>query len=80
MVVMMDIIRLLVTIMFAFLAGKLISKLKLPSILGWLIIGIVTGPHAMNLLGNSVLNSKWFDILESILESVFGLMIGTELI
>lgn len=78
--IMMDILRLFVTVMFAFLAGKLISKLKLPSILGWLIIGMVTGPHAMNLLGNSVLDSKWFEILESILESVFGLMIGTELI
>lgn len=78
--IIMDILRLFVTVMFAFLAGKLISKLKLPSILGWLIIGMVTGPHAMNLLGNSVLDSKWFEILESILESVFGLMIGTELI
>lgn len=78
--IMMDILRLFVTVIFAFLAGKLISKLKLPSILGWLIIGMVTGPHAMNLLGNSVLDSKWFEILESILESVFGLMIGTELI
>lgn len=80
MAIIMDILRLFVTVMFAFLAGKLISKLKLPSILGWLIIGMVTGPYAMNLLGNSVLDSKWFGILESILESVFGMMIGTELI
>ena len=80
MAVIMDILRLFSAVIFAFLAGKLISRLKLPSILGWLIIGMVTGPHAMNLLGNSVLDSKWFDILESILESVFGLMIGTELI
>lgn len=80
MSIVMDILRLLVTVMFAFLAGKLISKLKLPSILGWLIIGMVAGPHALNLLGNSVLDAKWFEILESILESVFGLMIGTELI
>lgn len=80
MAVIMDILRLFAAIMFAFLAGKLISRLKLPSILGWLITGMVTGPHALNLLGNSVLDSKWFDILESILESVFGLMIGTELI
>lgn len=78
--IIMDILRLFITVVLAFLAGKLISKLKLPSILGWLIIGMITGPHAMNLLGNSVLGSKWFEILESILESVFGLMIGTELI
>lgn len=35
------VIRLLVAIVFAFLAGKLIAKLKLPSILGWLIAGMV---------------------------------------
>jgi len=76
----MDILRLFVTVISAFFAGKLISRLKLPSILGWLIIGMAAGPHAVNLLRNSVLDAKWFEVLESILESVFGLMIGTELI
>lgn len=80
MSIVMDILRLFVAIMFAFLIGKLISRLKLPSILGWLIAGMIAGPHAINLLGNSVLDSKWFEISESILESMFGLMIGTELI
>ena len=78
--IIMNILQLFITIMLTFLAGKLISKLKLPSILGWLIIGMIAGPHAMNLLGNSVLESMWFEILENILECVFGLMIGTELI
>ena len=45
MAITMDILRLFVTIMVAFLAGKLLSKLKLPSILGWLIIGMMTGPQ-----------------------------------
>lgn len=76
----MDLLRLLAAIVIAFIAGKLISRLKLPSILGWLIAGMAIGPHALNLLGISVLDSQWFDILESILECTFGLMIGTELI
>lgn len=63
MSITVDILRLFVTIIFAFLAGKLISKLKLPSILGWLIIGMAAGPHAVNLLGNSVLDAKWFEVL-----------------
>ena len=75
-----EILSLLVSIVIAFAAGKLISKLKLPSILGWLIAGMVIGPHALNLLGTSVLDSQWFGVLESILECTFGLMIGTELI
>ena len=75
-----DVLRLSLAIVIAFVAGKLISKLKLPSILGWLIAGMIIGPHAVNLLGSSVLDAQWFDILESIFECTFGLMIGTELI
>lgn len=75
-----DILRLLLSIVIAFAAGKLISKLKLPAILGWLIAGMIIGPHALNLLSSSVLDSTWFSASESLLECVFGLMIGTELI
>lgn len=73
-------LRLAVAIAIAFVAEKLISKLKLPSILGWLIAGMCIGPHALNLLNGSVLDSTWFDVSESVLECVFGLMIGTEMI
>ena len=78
--VAMDILRLLVAAAIAFVAGKLIAKLKLPSILGWLIAGMIMGPHALGLLGSSVLDSRRFDVLESLLECTFVLMIGTELI
>ena len=73
-----EIARLAVAIAIAFVAGKLISKL--PSILGWLIAGMCIGPHALNLLNGSVLDFTWFDVSESVLECVFGLMIGTEMI
>lgn len=75
-----EIAWLAVAIAIAFVAGKLISKRKLPSILGWLIAGMCIGPHALNLLNGSVLDSTWFDVSESVLECVFGLMIGTEMI
>ncbi len=80
MIIFLDILKLLLSIVIAFLAGKLISKLKLPSILGWLIAGMLLGPHAVNLLSNSVLESQWFDVTESIFECTFGLIIGSELI
>ena len=73
-------IRLALSIVIAIAAGKLVSKLKLPAILGWLITGIVIGPHALGLLNSSVLDSAWFASTESLLECVFGLMIGTEMI
>lgn len=75
-----DILRLAAAIVIAFIAGKLIFKLSLPPILGWLIAGMIIGPHALNLLSSSVLDSLWFSTTESLLECVFGLMIGTELI
>lgn len=78
--ILLDIGRLLLAIAIAFVCGKLVSKLKLPSILGWLIAGMILGPHAVNLLSDSLLNAGWYTITESILECTVGLMIGTELI
>ena len=77
---MLDVLRLLTAVVVALLAGKLISRLRLPSILGWLMTGMILGPHALGLLNSSVLDSEWFHVLESILECTAGLMIGTELI
>lgn len=77
---MVDVLRLLAAIVLAFLGGKLISRLKLPAILGWLIVGMAIGPHALDLLSDSVLDSGWFTAAEHLLECVFGLMIGTEMI
>ena len=80
MTIPLDICRLVFAIAIAIVAGKLISRLILPSILGWLIAGMAIGPHALGLLGNSLLDSTWFTTLESLLECIVGLMIGTELL
>ena len=80
MQIVLDVLRLLLAIAVALAAGRLISRLKLPAILGWLIAGMVLGPHALGILGDSLLGSVWFDTVESLLECVVGLMIGTELI
>ena len=50
-------LRLLLPIGVAALAGKLISKIKLPSILGWLITGMVLGPHALSLMSQEILDA-----------------------
>ena len=68
--ILLEILRLLVAIVIAFLMGKLISKLKLPAILGWLIAGMLIGPHALNLLGSPILESGWFSAAESLFECV----------
>lgn len=77
---MIDLLRFLITIIIAFLVGKLVAKIKLPSILGWLITGMLLGPHALSLMSQEILDSKWYEILIPILECTVGLMIGTEIV
>lgn len=78
--ILFEVLRLVAAVVLAFAAGKLIARLKLPSILGWLIAGMIMGPHALNLLSSQVLDAPWFGVLEHIFECTFGLIIGTELI
>lgn len=73
-------LRLLLTIGIAFLVGKLVSKIKLPSILGWLITGMFLGPHAFSLMDQQILDAQWYQTVVHILECGVGLMIGTELV
>lgn len=54
----MFLLRWIAVLALAMLAGKLISKLKLPSILGWLIIGMFFGPHAFGIMSQEVLNAS----------------------
>lgn len=73
-------IRWILTILIAFVVGKIVSKLKLPSLLGWLLSGMVLGPYALNLANNELLASHYYETILKILECVVGFMIGTELI
>ena len=76
----LSILRLLAAVVLAFFAGKLISKLKLPSILGWLIAGMILGPHALSLINDTLLDTVWYQSVMHVLECAVGLMIGTELV
>ena len=43
-----------VILLFGLLIGWIFSKLKLPSLLGMVIVGIVLSPHALNLIDESI--------------------------
>ncbi len=72
--------RWLITLAVAFVMGKLIQKIKLPSILGWLISGMILGPHALGLLTDEVLGAAWYGATITWMQCAFGLMLGTELV
>ncbi|MDR7855557.1 cation:proton antiporter [Tissierella sp.] len=74
------ILRLLIAASMAFFMGKLISKIRLPSILGWLITGMILGPYAVGVVNNELLNASWYQTTLNILECGMGMMIGTELV
>ncbi len=76
----MLILRWLLTAVLAFGLGILVSKVKLPAILGWLIGGMILGPYAIGLLPQVLIDAEWYDILMNGLECAVGIMIGTELV
>lgn len=76
----MPMIKICISIIAAFLLGKLVSKIKLPSILGWLIAGMILGPHSLGVLSDAILNSGWYQAVIHVLECGAGLMIGSELV
>ena len=78
--IIVSILKLILSGIIALVIGKLISKLKLPSILGWLIAGMIVGPNAINLMNNNILHAEWYHMLMNVLECSVGLMIGTELV
>ena len=74
------VLRYALTILLAILFGKVVLKLKLPAILGWLLAGMILGPHAFNLLNQGILDTSFYKYAINILECAVGLMIGTELV
>ena len=76
----MLVIRWLCVLLIAFIAGKLMTKIKMPSILGWLIAGMLLGPNAAGLMTHTVIDSRFYRLIITWMQCAFGLMLGTELI
>lgn len=73
-------LRIFAIICTAFACGKLVSKIKLPAILGWLIAGIVFGPYLVGIVTLDITNSLWYKVFIKFFESFAGVMIGREII
>lgn len=72
--------RWLLAIIIAYVFGKVVSKFKLPSLLGWLLSGMILGPYAFNILNEELILNHTYETILKILECAVGFMIGTELI
>ena len=79
MEIAVNILGFLAILASAYVLGILLSKIKLPAILGWLIAGIVLGPYLGQLVSLDFINNTWFKIVIHAFELFAGLMIGREL-
>ena len=71
-------VRWIAALAAAFLAGKLMSKIKMPAILGWLIASMILGPNGAALMPEEFLSSSWYKGIIMWMQCAFGLMLGTE--
>ncbi len=74
------ILRLLLTVIIAIIAGKLVGKVKLPAILGFLVTGMILGPYALNLMSETLTDTTWYHIICQICELSLGLLFAKELV
>lgn len=74
------IFRIIISFLAAIFMGKLVSKFRIPSILGWLLAGMIMGPYGLNILSDKVLTNEIFVNLQKFFECSLGFMIGTELL
>ncbi len=75
-----ELLRIFSILCIAFVCGKLVSEIKLPAILGWLITGIVFGPYLVEIVTLEITNSIWYKVFIKFFECFAGVMIGREII
>lgn len=73
-------LRIFAILCAAVVCGKLVSRLKLPSILGWLIAGIMFGPCLAGVVTLEITDALWHHIFIKFFECFAGVMIGREII
>lgn len=75
-----ELLHIFAIVCTAFVCGKLVSKIKLPAILGWLLAGIIFGPYLAGIVTLEITNSLWYKVFVKFFECFAGVMIGREII
>lgn len=73
-------LRIFTILCAASVCGKMVSRLRLPSILGWLIAGIIFGPYLADVVTLDITDTLWYQIFIKFFECFAGVMIGREII
>ncbi len=76
--VMEVLIKIGIILIVGFIGGKLATLVKLPSVSGYLVVGVLLGPSLFNLV--SAEDTKSFEILSEIALSIIAFSIGSEFV
>ena len=72
-----NIIQIAVIILLGYIGGELVNKIKLPRVLGYIIIGMFIGPYALGLLDAEITQTAIFNLIFAISIGFVGLSVGS---
>ena len=75
-----SVLRVFAIVCVAFAVGRLVARVRLPAILGWLITGVVFGPYLAGVVSAKIVDAMWYKIAIKVFECFAGVMIGREIL
>jgi Kef-type K+ transport system membrane component KefB len=75
----LDVLLLVIIIVLGFISGKLIQRVKLPMVLGFLIVGMLIGPFALGVIDEGFYSSPTVRFVALIAIGLVGYSIGSHI-
>jgi Kef-type K+ transport system membrane component KefB len=72
-----DLVLLGTIVVVGYLAGELIGKVKLPKVLGYLVVGMLVGPFALNLVRPDIFSTDLYEVAVLLAIGFVGYAIGS---
>jgi len=77
--IIIDLVLLGAIVVVGYLAGELIGKIKLPKVLGYLVVGMLVGPFALNLVRPDIFATDLFEWAVLLAIGFVGYSIGSSI-
>lgn len=74
---LLNLVGIIAIIVLSYLGGELVGRLKLPKVLGYLLLGMVIGPYALGLVDPEAFNSVLYRIIFLIAIGLVGYSISS---
>lgn len=74
---LLDLVGIIAIIVLSYLGGELVGRLKLPKVLGYLLVGMVIGPYALGIVDPEAFDSALFKLILIIALGLVGYSISS---